>query len=84
MTPKEKAQELIHNIMFKDTSFNRVDRRVAKKCALICVENEYYSNRELLMHLKGSGVIENEKIYLGLLQNLIDEEKQVKQEIKKL
>lgn len=38
MTPKEKAQELVYNIMFKDTSFNRVDRLVAHKIALICVD----------------------------------------------
>ena len=35
---EEKAQELVHNIMFKDTSFNRVDRWVAHKIALICVD----------------------------------------------
>jgi len=80
MSPKEKAEEILEKFDLP-TGLMSIE---IKQCALICIENEYHSNRELLIHLKGSGVIENERVYLALLQKLIDEEKEVKQEIEKL
>jgi len=79
MTPKEKAKELVEKyekLMSSDW--------YKKQCALIAVKNEYHSLRELLFNLRSCGVIESEKVYLVRLQNLIDEEKEVKQEIEKL
>lgn len=56
----------------------------AKKIAIIAIEKEYHSNRELLFNLRSCGVIESEKVYLSRLQNLIDEEKKVKKEIEEI
>jgi len=53
----------------------------AKKCALFCVENEYFGKRELLINLKSCGIGISEKAYLYRIQELIDEEAEVKQEI---
>ena len=50
----------------------------AKQCALICVENEYHSLREMLFSLRSSKVIESEKVYLSRLEKLIELEKEVK------
>jgi len=56
----------------------------AKQCAMIAVENEYYSLREQLFNLRSSSVIESEKVYLTRLDTLNLEEKQVKTEIENL
>lgn len=56
----------------------------AKQCALLAIEREYNSLREQLFNLRSCGVIESEKTYLFRIQELIDEEKQIKQEIEKL
>lgn len=82
MTPKEKAQELFDkydSFLYKE--YNNLE---AKKCAIIAVENEYHSLREMLFNLRYFGVIQNEKVYLYRLQSLIDEEKEVKREIQRL
>lgn len=52
-----------------------------KSCAIISVENEYKSLRELLFNLKSCHVLENEKVYLKRIQNLIDDEKLLIDEI---
>lgn len=57
---------------------------IAKKIAIMVIEKEYHSNRELLFNLRSCGVIESEKVYLSRLQNLIDEEKKVKQVIEEI
>lgn len=84
MNAKEKAKELVEKYL------NIVGRHYAdciyyaKQCALISVEREYNSLRELLFNLRACGVIENEKTYLLRLDELIKEEQEVKQEIEKL
>jgi hypothetical protein len=81
MEAKEKAKELV------DKYWNHIPVNFfeeAKQCALIAVENEYYSLREMLIHFQGTKVINNENFYLKFLQKLIDEEQEVKQEIEKL
>ena len=86
MTPKEKAEDLVLKylrLQEKD-SYNWFNRKLAKQCALIAVENEYHSLREMLIHFQGSKVINNGNFYLKFLQKLIDEEQEVKQEIEKL
>ena len=87
MSPKEKANKLFNKYSKgKDAhGWNLCEfDSCAKKCTLIAVKNEYHSNRELLFNLKASGIDIPEKVYLSRLQGLIDEEKEVKQEIEKL
>lgn len=94
MTPKEKAVELVNKfslvnseMIIVDGLWDRdfkLDDDDAKQCALIAVENEYNSLREMLFNLRSCCVIESERVYLHRLQQLIDEETQVKQEIEKL
>jgi len=92
MTPKEKAveifnkfQHLAHSDFHLQTGWDEAQRwENQKQCALICVENEYYSLREQLINLRSCGLIQNDKVYLHRLQELIDEEQQVKTEIEKL
>jgi len=71
--------DLVSEIGIGDTAFE-----LNKKFALISVENEYKSLRELLFNLRSCGVIENEKVYLKRLQDLIDEEAEVKNQIKSI
>jgi len=82
MSPKEKALELSIKMCSPLDVFK--PNLASNKKALIAVENEYRSNRELLFNLKASGIDISEKVYLSRLQGLIDEEKEVKQEIEKL
>jgi len=90
MTPKEKAKELIEK--FKRYSWiscfegceELSNIESAKYCALIAVENEYKALREQLFNIRACGIIIGEKVYLTRLQQLIDEEKEVKQELEKL
>ena len=85
MTPKEKAQELVEKFTDIENEYNEYsDFKQAKQCALIAVENEYYSLREMLIHFQGTKVINGWNFYLKFLQKLIDEEQDVKQEIEKL
>ena len=79
MTPKEKAIEIIDRFYIEVKFYER-----AKQCALICVETEYHSLREQLFNLRSCGLIPNEKVYCHRLQELIDEEQQLKTEIEKL
>jgi hypothetical protein len=85
LSPKEKAKELVYSYL--TASFGTIEEYVpvpyvfAKQCALIAIENEYNSNRELLFNLRASKVIESEKVYLIRVQGLIDEEQEVKNEI---
>lgn len=79
---EEKAIELVSKLC----EYNCTDKNInkIKKMAIICVQNEYYSNRELLFNLKSHGVEISEKVYLSRLQGLIDEEKLLIEEIQKL
>lgn len=81
MTPAEKAKELFDKFMSIRWDICPDE---AKQCALIAVENEYYSLREMLIHFQGTKVINGWNFYLKFLQKLIDEEQDVKQEIEKL
>lgn len=80
MTAKEKARELVDK--FSTVGLQQRNEGIA--CALIAVENEYHSLREMLIHFQGSKVINDGNFYLKFLQKLIDEEQKVKQEIEKL
>ena len=94
--PKEKAKELVEKFyrFANSTDFdsdhgefftnNELWKNNSKQCALICVGNEYHAQRELLFNLRSCGIIPNERIYLVGIDDLIKEEKQVKQEIEKL
>lgn len=96
MTAKEKAEELVTNyynivcepipIEYRATRLGIHDKikKAAKRCALIVCENEYKSLREMLFNLRACKVIEPDSVYLHHIQNLIEEEKEVKQEIEKL
>lgn len=89
MTPKEKAEELFdkycYAIKTEETDSGYFTNVIyAKQCALIAVENEYHSLREMLIHFQGSKVINDGDFYLKFLQKLIDEEQEVKQEIELL
>jgi len=84
MTPKEKAIELVEKFCLTDVIDQTLLIENAKRCALISVENEYYSLREQLFNLRSCGIIESEKVYLFRLQELIYEEKEVKQDIEKI
>jgi hypothetical protein len=90
-SPKEKADNLaikfLHGIAIEfNPTENQIKERdaIVKKCALIAVENEYHSLREQLFNLRSCRVIENEQTYLKRIDQLIEEEKQVKQEIERL
>lgn len=82
---KNKAKELVA-MFLKPCSHNVANdgwsKMVAKKCAILAVENEYKSLREMLFNLKSCRVIESEKVYLSRLQGLIDEEQDVIEAIK--
>jgi hypothetical protein len=85
MTPKEKAEELIVKMSIHDRDVHpHFTHYIAKQCALIAVENEYKSNRELLFNLRSVRVIKNPTVYLARIDKLIKEEQEVKQEIDKL
>jgi hypothetical protein len=92
MNYKEKAEELVEKFFSVipvpdyDEYVNplKTHKERAKQCALICVETEYHSLREQLFNLRSCGLIPNEKVYCHRLQELIDEEQQVKTEIEKL
>jgi len=79
MEAKEKAVELVDKFISEGCLFAN-----AKKCAIICVENEYNALREQLFNLRACGVIESSETYLKRIQYLIDEEAQVKHEIQQL
>jgi len=90
MNPNKKAEELIEKFtkhvngyvgssMLSNTEYPETILENAKQCALICVENEYHEKREMLFNLRSCGVIENPNTYLVRLQELIDEEQQVKE-----
>jgi len=87
MTLKEKAEQLVYEMYHVDVvnlSEYGMEWNMAKQCALISVENEYYSLKEQLFNLRSCGIIESENVYLFRLQELIYEEKEVEQEIEKL
>lgn len=80
MNQNKKAEELLRKFSAKLPHYTPKDNlEKAKQCALICVENEYHEKRELLFNLRSCGVIENPNTYLVRLQELIDEEQQVKE-----
>jgi hypothetical protein len=85
-TPQEKAKELFDKfyIVCQEYTEEIQCSIQAKQCALIAVENEYHSLRELLFNLRSCKVIESDVVYLYRLQQLIDEEQEVKIEIEKL
>ena len=78
---EKKAKELVERF-FNRHAYMTWD--MAIQCALICVENEYHSLREMLFSLRSSKVIESEKVYLSRLDKLIELEKEVKQAIENL
>ena len=86
MDAKQKAEELIKQFSkyahlddgASNNDFNSIN------CDLIAVENEYNALREQLFNIRACGIIIGEKVYLARLQQLIDEEKEVKQELEKL
>jgi len=85
MTPKEKAKQLVEKyIDLQDENLKECDYRFSKQCALIAIENEYYSLKEQLFNLRSCGIIESENVYLFRLQELINKENEVKKEIEKL
>lgn len=89
MNYKEKAKELVEKFLdvfdkTEEPSVSYVMVKMAKENALISTKNEYNALRELLFNLRSCRIIENEKVYLHRLDELIKEEKEVKQEINKL
>tara|TARA_R110000868_G_scaffold349412_1_gene610694 strand:- start:205 stop:486 length:282 start_codon:yes stop_codon:yes gene_type:complete len=93
MTPKEKAEELFikmwqplpaGNLPIEQSKERYNQHNAAKKCAIIAAENEYHSLREQLFNLRSCGMIQSDTVYSVRLQNLIDEEAEVKSEISKL
>ena len=78
---KEKAEQLVEKYASINDNCNSFE--YDKQCALIAVENEYFQKRELIYLLRSNHAID-EKVYLHFIQHLIDEEKEVKQEIEKL
>ena len=79
MTPKEKAKDLVEKMALKSATF-KINKH-SKKCAKIAIKNEYFSLRELVMRLKPSL---SETLYLQLIDNLINEEKEIIFEIENL
>lgn len=93
MKAKEKAIELVEQFSphitvwdcYWDAPRNEDDIiKDAIKCAIISIENEYNALREQLFNFKACGILTNEKVYLFRLNELIEEEKQVKQELEKM
>jgi len=82
MIPKEKAIELVGKFCLNDCTDKNIKK--CKQYALIAIENEYYYLKEQLFNLRSCGIIESENVYLFRLQELIYEEKEVKQELEKL
>jgi hypothetical protein len=81
-----KASQLFEQFINLDsickTGF--MSNELAKNCAKISAKNEFFQQRELLINLKSCRLIENEKVYLIMLQDLIDKEQRVLNEIDKL
>ncbi len=94
MLAKDKAKELVDRfIPFVESSDGdrydpaysfEVELKNAKQCALVAVENEYKSLREMFFTLRACRIIESDKTYLVWIDELINEEKEIKQEINKL
>jgi len=83
MEVKEKVQELIEKIENAIDNGNYIKSEI-NQIAIIAVENEYNSLREMLFNLRSCHIIESEKVYLFRLQELIDLEKEIINQIKKL
>lgn len=90
---EQKVKELVNKFkQLVDSEKSIIDHRTyqevitdnAKQCAVICIENEYNSLREQLFNLRACRVIESERTYLFRIQELIEQEKEAKQEIEKL
>ena len=81
MTLKEKALEL--SIKFCNTSDLLKPNSASKIKAIICVKNEYHSNRQLLLNLE-SGLEISERIYMYRIKRSLDEEQLLIEEIEKL
>ena len=79
MTTKDKAFKLYY--LFSNTANSYVE---GKRCALRAVENEYKSLREQLFNLRACKVIEDFAVYNHRLNELIEQEEELKQEINKL
>lgn len=63
-----KADEAINKIRFI------TPKKHIKTIAVVLIQNEYKSNRELLYNLKSRGIYMSDNVYLSRLQGLIDEE----------
>jgi hypothetical protein len=61
-----------------------MSRFYSKKLAVLLIKNKYESNRELLFNLKSSGIEISGIVYLSKIQYLIDEERQMIEEIEKI
>ena len=95
INPKEKAQkhynllfDIIDNIQCSG-SFNcpcdkDTKTQVAKSVSISSIKNEYHTAREIIFNLRSSRVIENEIIYLSIIDNLNDTEKKLLLEINNL
>lgn len=88
MNPKEKALFIYNKFNFyvnkSDFFGDDVERINTIGCCLIAIENEYNSKRELLFSLRVNKTIDNEKVYLSLIDELIKEEQDIKSELEKL
>lgn len=92
MTAKEKAKQLYSKyytplLLYKD-GLNikelKLMQKCAKDCSLISVEEKYNSLRVMLYELRAAGLIAKDNVYLKRIEDLINEELEVKQEIEKL
>lgn len=82
----KKSNQLFEQFISLDATCRSgfMSNDLAKNCAKIAAKNEFYQQRELLINLKSCRLIENEKVYLVRLQDLIDKEQKVLTEIDKL
>jgi hypothetical protein len=85
MEAKIKAKELVSKY-YEEMQFSEFVNEIdaSKQCAIIAVENEYHTLRELIFLLRSNGVIESEKTFLHFVDLYIKEEAEVKREIELL
>jgi len=82
MTNKDKAIDIISKMCGNNYTEKNINRMINP--AIIAIENEYKSLRELLFNLKSCGVNIPKKVYLKRIQDLIDDEEEIKKEIHNL
>ena len=79
-TPQQEAKEIVAK--FHDPKEYSTSK--AKRWALIFIKDKYDFAKERLTFLKATGAIISQKTYLFRLNELTQEEKEIKQEIEKL